>query len=204
MSPYILEVYIFPADKVSQVMPNYTDPLVGAVKTISGINAGYFGSQLQDAKQLYLVQLWDSYDKHVELRADPAHWAAVQEHIDVVSSKQSSYHGAYDVDPTPALSAPITEILKLTANEGVSLEDTLLPVGASLVEIIRTIPGAQGASFGPVLEDDRSIAFVCGWQSIDHFKESTANSVAIQEKIARLMQIAAVELGHVQLSSYKE
>ncbi|THH27903.1 hypothetical protein EUX98_g6284 [Antrodiella citrinella] len=205
MSPYTLEVYRFDADRLLQVTSEYMHPLIGAVKAVSGINVGFFGQQFQDAKQLYLIQLWDSYEKHVELRTDSAHWAGVQEHIDVISSKQFSYHGAYDVDPTPALTAPVTEILKLTANEGVSRDDTLLPVLASTVELLRAISGVQGASFGPVLEDNKSVAFVCGWQSFDHFTKSTAQgSAAVREKIAQLKQIAAVELGHADLSSYKE
>jgi len=203
MAPYILEVHRINADKVWQVTSKYMHPLVDAVKTVPGIKVGFFGQQWQDNKQLYFVQLWESYDKHRELLRNPANWAEVQKHIDVISSQQVSYSGAVDVDPTPAFAAPITEILHLRANDGVSREETLIPIFSSLVDIIRAIPGVTGTSFGPVLEDENSIAFVSGWQSMEHFTESVKNSADLQEKIGQLKQIATVELKHAKLSSYK-
>ncbi|TCD69134.1 hypothetical protein EIP91_008610 [Steccherinum ochraceum] len=202
MTPFTVEIYKVETDRLWQTTCDYVEPLVNAFKVIPGIVSGYFGLQLQDSQQLYFIQVWESLEKHREVLASPAAWDAAKQRVEVISSKQESYHALFDADPRPALSAPCTEILRVTANEGVARE-TVLSILTSLGETLQTIPGVVGPATGLVAEDDQSIAFVCGWQSFEHFA-SSVKSATVQEKIGQIKPLATAELKHSVLSSYKE
>jgi hypothetical protein len=64
----------------------------------------------------------------------------------------------------PCLGAPVTEIRKVKAREGVSLD----AVQATLDRYVNTLTGeAIGATYGQVIENPEEIGLVIGWKSIE-------------------------------------
>jgi len=207
MSPHTLEIFTIRPDKISVVTSSSISPIANTFRTVAGVKCGYFGvqSKLQDydTEDLFMVQVWESVDKRNMFLQDEQAWNTIQMALDAMSSQFDKYSVSFDMDPTAVLTGPCTEIARLIAKEGISREQ-VLPLVSSLLNIVSTIPGVTGSVFGPVLEDERSIAIVQSWLSVDHFKQSTGGFDAIQKKIAQIKEIADIDLKLTTLAVYQK
>ena len=113
---------------------------------------------------------WDTLKHHTDFIANTEKYVPVKDGLTSVMDELTYFfHVNFSTDPTKALTAPLTEVAIWTLKDGAS-DDKLVSLIATLIGAMHGIPveagGVGGATWGPVVENDKQFAVLYGWKDL--------------------------------------
>ncbi|KAH9477834.1 hypothetical protein JR316_0010066 [Psilocybe cubensis] len=198
MSTSVLEVISFTASEAFTADHSLVDKGLEYLKNAEGSLSVFTGFQVEDPKKAYIFIVWKAYENslNVPKREDYPAYIASTAHL--IAGDWSLQHVELDLDPTAALSAPVTEISKVTPKEGFTQSD----VDAIIVQLREhadVIPGAHAPlPWGKIIQAPETYTLAVGWDTV----QAHQNAVQVPpiDKLAgRLFQISDLVVSHVAL-----
>ncbi|KAH9980344.1 hypothetical protein BGW80DRAFT_1274994 [Lactifluus volemus] len=163
----------------------------------AGVNKIFFGLEA-GRSNAWAVLNWDSVEDHHNFQADHEAYRKFVELFKPTAKdgkpKGTIIYAYWEVDEAlPCLKAPLVELTKITAKEGIAKKD-IYAVLDKYIAHIRSL--VDGATYGDVYEKPGQIVLVIGWKSIQ---------ASLKEKSAReeLGLIGQVEVTKVLLKQIK-
>ncbi|KAH7930647.1 hypothetical protein BV22DRAFT_44217 [Leucogyrophana mollusca] len=134
------------------------------IKNFSGFQRLFWGNRVQEPGVYQWFIDWDERPK----QADPEASKTVEEKLrEVVSQPPERKLVAFKTFPhTHCFTAPITEVIYATAKPDTDLEEFKKVVDVSL-QATEVFKGCYGTSWGYVLDTEREVMMVVGWESIE-------------------------------------
>ncbi|OAL20113.1 hypothetical protein AYO20_11550 [Fonsecaea nubica] len=188
--------------------------MVEVGKHAPGVQKNYWGIEEENSAHVHLMLDWDSLEAHKAYQARPEYpefLAAARSMVNPESTSEAFHVSFTPHPPTPALQAPVTEILRAyypvdqVSTEGVAFEADLL----RLLDALRAhgVPGFSGEiSSGWSLEEvdyesTPSKVFVAyiGWDSVQAHVDATKSEIYQANRLNRLPK--AIKVAHVKVKS---
>lgn len=114
------------------------------------------------------IVVWESLKHHQDLIANKELYPKLTESLlKGAAGLTYLYHVNLNTeDPSPALGAPLTEIVFWSLKEGVDKEEFTTKLN-SLITLAMSFEGVYKGGWGTVVEDDRKLAVILGWNSLE-------------------------------------
>ncbi|PPQ95303.1 hypothetical protein CVT25_001034 [Psilocybe cyanescens] len=161
----IVEITSWEATNAYIADPSIFKPVVEGITKSDGCIGIHSGLVEEDRKRFHSFIVWETLEHHKALTSQPsfAEWLKIIQSVKVGESKTS--HVDFVKDFTPALTAPTTEILWMTLNEGKTKEDLYNILSTMATKIDAGNAKYAPVTWGPTLEDSNTFYLTIGWDS---------------------------------------
>jgi len=208
MSLPCVEVAVAPANEAYLANPkdkSLVQPALDLLKGSKGLIKIYYGQEAEDAKTVYVYNIWEELQDHRNLQADPVQYPILGKHTEQFMAAGSSViHIQPLAEPFKALEAPATELAYMKVIPGVSKE-TLENRLDGLVKAVNGLPesyGAISAVWGPTVENDDTLGLIIGWTSVDAHWDAVRTVPDLIQRLKDIREIATISLTHQLLAPY--
>ncbi|KAF8885696.1 hypothetical protein CPB84DRAFT_1964700 [Gymnopilus junonius] len=176
-------------------------PALDFLKTVEGCKHIYSGlSETDTDKTLFLFIVWETYDHHAALMAHPDY----PQNVGLgptAGSEVSVTHVAFTKDVDASLSAPVTEILAMTLQEGKTKEDFLKAGQAIAEQLDLANPKHAPVTWGRTLEDEKKFFTTVGWDSAEVHKEVITSAPLVPSR-TELRNAVTFHMSRAKLVKY--
>ncbi|KAJ7288249.1 hypothetical protein C8J57DRAFT_1279563 [Mycena rebaudengoi] len=174
---------------------------VDVIKTTDGHIGSYYGFQVEESKTGYFVTVWESYEHHQRLIADPSYGTLLQALKPASAGQFIKNHIEAKVDPTAALSSPAVEFVTFTLKDPGSAEK-LVSLLEDLAKGLDIAVGEHPPCFwGQSKEDHQKYLLVVGWDTVAAHWEAVKEGSALRPIVVAISEIANLEIGHSLLKN---
>ncbi|KAJ7675738.1 hypothetical protein DFH06DRAFT_946602, partial [Mycena polygramma] len=162
-----VQIATFPVSDAFVSKPEIFKAPMEVIKTADGHISSFYGLQVEDAKTGYFVSVWDSYEHHQKLVADPSYASVIEALKPAVTGKLQRNHITVAGDVDAALSSPAVEFVVFTVKPEASGEK-LVTLLEELGEGLDVAAGAHPPCFwGQSVEDKNKYLLVVGWDTVE-------------------------------------
>ncbi|EPQ52516.1 hypothetical protein GLOTRDRAFT_140239 [Gloeophyllum trabeum ATCC 11539] len=196
----VTELVVFAASEAYQKDNTIVNGLVDILNKTPGKINTFHGPQVEDPNKGYLFVNWESLEHHKALMASPDYPTLVEGLKPALAGDYELVHVKFDKDPTPALSAPVTEVVAIQIKEGKSEDELkkLLEQGAKI-----QLPGVVGSTYGPIIEKPGCYIMAVGWPSVEeHQAARQTKSEESTKVLGGVLELADFKVGHAKLTKY--
>ncbi|KAH9478066.1 hypothetical protein JR316_0010303 [Psilocybe cubensis] len=164
----------------------------------------YSGIAEEDGKRFHSFVVWESLGHYDSFSNSPGFGTLLTAFEQVRSGPSQSYFVAFNQDFIPALSAPTTEILRMSILDGKSTEDLESIVGTIKGRIDSGNEKFAPVAWGPIVknqegEDGKQFYLVIGWESVKAHVDFVTEASFVP-LIDSLKETAALEMFHSHLT----
>ncbi|KAF7314377.1 hypothetical protein MKEN_00910400 [Mycena kentingensis (nom. inval.)] len=196
-----VQIAQFPISEAFTKTPEVFKAPLDVIKTAEGHISSFYGLQVEDKAYGYFISVWESYEHHMKLVAEPSYKSLIEvlRPATADTSKFARHHIEPTKDPLQALGAPATERVIFTLKEGAEPEQ----LGLLLEELGAGLDAAAGAHppcvWGQSREDKTKFLLLVGWDTVEAHWEAVKEGTALHATVLKIAAISELVIGHAPL-----
>ncbi|KAI5118813.1 hypothetical protein M0805_000201 [Coniferiporia weirii] len=164
--------------------------VLDALRNTPGQIKTYYGLQVEDPNQGYLVVVWESYEHQRD---------TYQAALTSALGEFETVHVQLKVDPNLPLSAPVVEFVTIKLREGKTKADISPSLDLLTSQETKAI---ISSTWGPSIEKDDYLVMVVGWESLEAHQEVGKQSTPeVRNTIGQIVELSEIKIKHAKLSN---
>ncbi|KZP33101.1 hypothetical protein FIBSPDRAFT_847712 [Athelia psychrophila] len=187
-------IALFTTSDACRADPTMLDRIFYDVSGAKGVESLYYGLQIEDPTQLYVVNNWANSDDFLAFSASE-HDDVLASVVEVFKGFPKVYHINFKLDVTVPLDMPVTEIVVITS---VSPE-AKQKLCDTLAEVCEYLKGVMTYGTPEQAGDKDVVVVVCGWNSLEDHAKSLARPEG-QELMKMWEPLGSKVVKHVKLT----
>ncbi|KAJ7069763.1 hypothetical protein C8F01DRAFT_527375 [Mycena amicta] len=201
-----IQIAGFPISEAFVSSPDTFKAPLDVIKTAQGHIKSYYGVQVEDKQSGYFVSVWETYEDHLKLIAEPGYQSLVQilRPATIDSSKFNRNHIDVSTDPLAALSSPAVEFVVFTLKNGPTDADKLVPLLTELESGLNAAAGAHPPCiWGQSREDKSKFLLVVGWDTVEAHWEAVKEGTGLHATVGKIASLADLVIGHSHVKAHE-